>query len=64
MTEKRRRPKVKLSSQTIITAMLSPKRNGVVDRNYLKSMAVAVDSYNRHKNANMKKIIRETTGEE
>lgn len=64
MSEKRRTPKVKLSSQTIISAMLSPTRNGVVDRNYLKSMAVAVDSYNRHKNATMKKIVRETSSED
>jgi len=64
MSEKRRTPKVKLSSQTIILSMLSPKRNGVVDRNYLKSMAVAVDSYNRHKNATMKKIVRETSSED
>lgn len=64
MSNKVHRPKVKIPSQTKVMAMLSPRRDGITDRSYIKSMAVAIDSYERHKNNNMKKITRETTSEE
>lgn len=57
----RKIPAIKLPKEVVIRASLSPKRMGVVDRAYLKSYAVASQSYNKHKNDNLKKVIRETS---
>ena len=64
MTEKRNKPRVNLPSSVKVMAMLSPKRDGKVDRRYLKAMASAISSYDKHKNDNIKKIIRETSSED
>jgi hypothetical protein len=61
MSQKVRRPKVKVPGYVKVMAMLSPKRDGKTDRSYIKSMCSAVDSYNRHKNAAMKKIVKDTS---
>ena len=64
MSNKVRRPKVKIPSQVKVMAMLSPRRDGITDRSYIKSMAVAIDCFDRHRNSNMKKIVRETSSED
>lgn len=64
MTEKRNRPRVNLPSSVKVMAMLSPKRDGKVNRRYLKAMASAVYSFEKHKNDNIKKIVRESTSED
>jgi hypothetical protein len=64
MTQKVRRPKVNVPSYVKISAMLSPKRTGVTDRNYIKSMVVAIDGYNKKRNESMKKIYKDTSSEE
>ncbi len=64
MSEKRNRPKVNLPSSVKVMAMLSPKRDGKVDRKYLKAMASAILSFDKHKNDNLKKVVRETTSED
>nr|QMP82999.1 MAG: hypothetical protein [Caudoviricetes sp.] len=64
MTQKANRPKVSIPSQTKVMAMLSPRRDGKVDRMYIKSMAVAIDGYNKHKNAALKKVYKDTSSED
>ena len=64
MNQKVRRPKVNIPSQTKVMAMLSPKRDGKTDRSYIKSMAVAIDGYNKHRNAALKKVYKDTSSEE
>lgn len=63
MNKKIRRPKVNVPSYVKIMAMLSPSRTGKTDRSYIKSMSVAIDSYNRHKNSSMKKVTRDLSDE-
>jgi DNA/RNA endonuclease G (NUC1) len=63
MNQKIRRPKVKVPSYVKVMAMLSPKRDGKTDRSYIKSMCVAIDGYNKHRNAALKKINKDTTDE-
>jgi len=64
MSQKVLRPKVKVPSYVKIMAMLSPKRTGVIDRAYIKSMVVAIDGYNKKRNDAMKKVYKDTTSEE
>lgn len=52
------KPVVKLPKSVIISASLGP-RNGKIDRMYLRSMASAIDSANRHKNDSLRKVTRE-----
>lgn len=52
------KPVVKLPKNVIISASLG-SRNGKIDRSYLRFMASAIDSANRHKNDNMKKLNRD-----
>lgn len=59
---KKAKPVVKLPKSVVIQASLG-SRVGRVDRIYLRSMASAIDSANRHKNENMKKITRELSDE-
>lgn len=64
MNQKVRRPKVNVPSYVKISAMLSPSRSGKINRSYIKSMCLAIDSFNRHKNSAMKKINRESSNED
>lgn len=61
MNTKIRRPKVKIPAYVKIMSMLSPKRDGKVDRQYIKSMVVAIASYDKHKSDNIKKVYRESS---
>ena len=63
MSQKIRRPKVNVPSYVKISAMLSPKRDGKTDRAYIKSMCVAIDAFNRHKNSAMKKVTKDLSDE-
>ena len=63
MNQKIRRPKVNVPSYVKISAMLSPKRDGKTDRAYIKSMCVAIDGYNKHKNSVMKKMTKDLSDE-
>lgn len=56
-----RRPKVSLPSRYTDIAMLSG--NGKIDRTYIKLMCSAINSYNKHKNDNMKKINRDISND-
>lgn len=60
---KKNKPVVKLPKSTIISASLGP-RTGKIDRMYLRAMASAIDSANRHKNENLRKINRELSDAE
>lgn len=55
------RPKVSLPKSVIISAMLSPRSGGTVDRKYLRAMAGAIHTATKHKNDNMRKVHRETS---
>lgn len=61
MNQKKRRPKVNVPSYVKIAAMLSPTSKGRIDRHYIRMMCGAIDSYNRHKNDNLRKIHRDTS---
>lgn len=64
MSQKVRRPKVKVPGYVKVMAMLSPKRDGKTDRGYIKSMCVAIDSFERHRNSALKKIVKDTSDAE
>lgn len=55
---KKVRPIVKLPKNVVISASLG-SGNGKVDRTYLRLMASAIESSNRHKNESMRKMTRE-----
>ena len=56
-----RRPKVSLPSRYTDMAMLGNRTK--IDRTFLKLMCSAINSYNKHKNDNMKKINRDTSND-
>lgn len=60
---KKIKPVVKLPKSVVISASLGP-RNGRVDRMYLRAMASAIDSANRHKYDSMRKVTRELSDAE
>lgn len=55
------RKKVKLNVPGYVKdmAMLSPSKNGKIDRQFIRMMCDAIDSANRHKNANLKKFNKD-----
>lgn len=61
MSQKVRRPKVKVPGYVKVMAMLSPKRDGKTDRSYIKSMCIAIDGYDKHRNAALKKVVKDTS---
>jgi len=56
----KQRPAIKLPKNTVISASLGSK-TGKVDRVYLRAMARAIDDFNRHKNASMRKLTRDAS---
>lgn len=57
---KKVKPVVKLPKHVIIRSMLGSSK-GKVDRKYLRMMAEAIHSSERHKNDNMKKMYKDTS---
>ena len=53
---------VSLSKNTIISASLN--NGGKVNRNYLRAMASATESYNKYKNASLKKMTKDLSSDE
>lgn len=56
-------PVVKLPKNVVISASLG-SRTGKVNRSYLRSMASAMDSFEKHKNASLKKVTRDSSSDE
>ena len=61
--EKKRRPKVSLPGPIKDLAMLSPSSRGRIDRQYIKFMCEAVHSYEKHRNSNLRQVIRESSND-
>lgn len=64
MSQKIRRPKVNIPSYVKVSAMLSPSRSGKINRSYIKSMCVAIDGYDKHRNAALKKMYKDVSSDE
>lgn len=64
MSKKISRPKVNVPGYVKAAAMLSPTSKGKIDRQYIRMMCSAIDSYNRHRNDNIRKIMKETSSDE
>lgn len=64
MNQKIRRPKVNLPAEYKARAMLSPTRNGKIDRSYIKMMCEAIHSYNKHRNDSMKKVYKDSSSDD
>jgi hypothetical protein len=44
--------------------MLSPDKSGKINRSYIKSMCVAIDGYDKHRNSAMKKVYKDLSSDE
>jgi len=64
MSKKIRRPKVNVPGYVKVAAMLSPSSKGNIDRQYIRMMCSAIDSFNNHRNDNIRKIMKETSSDE
>lgn len=62
--QKTSRPKVSVPSQVKIMAMLNPRRTGKIDRQYIRSMCSAIANHDKHKNDNIRKILKESSSDE
>lgn len=60
---KKIKPIVKLPKSVVTQASLG-SRNGKIDRVYLRAMASAIDSANKHKYDSMRKVTRELSDAE
>lgn len=59
-----RRPKVKIPSYVKVSAMLSPSREGKVDRRYIKSMTVALGEFERKRSDGAKRFNRDLSSDD
>lgn len=59
--QKKRRPKVSLPGPVKVAAMLSPRKDGKVDREYLRLMCDAVYAYEKHRNNSLRQMTKDST---